>query len=238
MVAETLRFLCDANRGLGLYEEGIQQAKEALEIYRRLDDVLGQALSWRELASSLLSDDQLDAAEEATSQSINLLSDKEVDQVELCEAHRILGKIYESKGETGKAINHFETAVGIASAFNWHDILFWNNYDLAQLFSTDDRFRPRLNVPSYIRSMTHINWVARWSCRPTFGSRKAGSRRQSPRPWALSKLMRRSEPRRIWKSAELSSARSKRRRISRWPLTSTHQISTVSSLKYYHSLPC
>ena len=140
LVAQTLRFISDANEKLGLYEEGIQQAKEALEIYRRLDHVAGQARSWRELAWLLLSDDQLDAAEEATSRLINLLSDEEADQFELCEAHKILGKIYESKGETGKAIDHFETAVGIASSFNWHDHLFWNNYALAQLFSADDRF--------------------------------------------------------------------------------------------------
>ena len=139
-VAETLRFLCDANRGLGLYGEGIQQAKEALEIYRRLDDAKGQAQSWRELASLLLSDNQLDAAEDATSQVINLLSDKEGGQYELCQAHRILSKIHQSKGEVGKAIDHFETAIGIASSFNWHDILFWNNYGLADLLFDENRF--------------------------------------------------------------------------------------------------
>ena len=35
-VAETLRFLSDANRRVGLYEEGIGQAREALEIEERL----------------------------------------------------------------------------------------------------------------------------------------------------------------------------------------------------------
>ena len=140
LVADTLRFLSNANKRLGLYEEGIEQANEALEIYRRLNNVEGQAQSWRELASLLLSDNQLDAAEEATSKLINLLSDKEGDQFPVCEAHRILGKIYRLKGETGKAIDHFETAIGIASSFDWRDPLFWTNYDLAQLFFRKNRF--------------------------------------------------------------------------------------------------
>ena len=140
LVAETLRRLSNANRGLGLYKEGIQRANEALEIYRRLDSVEGQAQSWRELASLLLSDNQFDAAEEATSQLINLLSDKEGDQFDLCAAHGILGDISRSKGKTRKAIDHFETAIGIASSFNWHDILFWNNYGLADLLFDENRF--------------------------------------------------------------------------------------------------
>ena len=134
LVAETLRLLSNANNRLGLYEEGIQQAKEALEIYQQLNHVAGQGQSWRVLASLLFSNKQLDTAEEAISKLINLLSDKAVDQFELCEGRRILGKIYESKGEMGKAIDQFKTALGIASSFNWHEILFWNNYALAGLF--------------------------------------------------------------------------------------------------------
>ena len=42
-VAETLRSLCDANLILGRCGEGIQQAKEAMEIYERLCDTIGQA---------------------------------------------------------------------------------------------------------------------------------------------------------------------------------------------------
>jgi hypothetical protein len=42
-VARALGSLSDANRLLGLYEEGIQQAKEALEIYERLGDTVEQA---------------------------------------------------------------------------------------------------------------------------------------------------------------------------------------------------
>jgi tetratricopeptide (TPR) repeat protein len=42
-VAQTLRDLSDVNRLLGLYEEGIRQAKEALEIFERINDTIGQA---------------------------------------------------------------------------------------------------------------------------------------------------------------------------------------------------
>jgi hypothetical protein len=58
-VAYTLRALADANRMLGLYEEGIQQSKEALEIYERLGDAEGQAKCWNYLGWLLLDDDNL-----------------------------------------------------------------------------------------------------------------------------------------------------------------------------------
>ena len=70
-VAETLRFISDADRRLGLYKEGIERVEEALTIYERLNHITGQALSWRELALLLYDDEQLDAAEEAASQVID-----------------------------------------------------------------------------------------------------------------------------------------------------------------------
>jgi len=42
-VAQTLRFLSGANRLMGLYEEGVRQAKEASEISERLGDTVEQA---------------------------------------------------------------------------------------------------------------------------------------------------------------------------------------------------
>ena len=72
-VAETLWCISRANRLLGLHGEGIQRAKEALDIYRRLDVITGQAQSWKELAHLLFKDKQLDAAEEAASKAIDLL---------------------------------------------------------------------------------------------------------------------------------------------------------------------
>ena len=138
-VAETLRFTSDANRLLYLHKEGIQQVKEALEIYKRLNDVFGQAQSWQQLARLFYDDQQLDAAEEAALRVIDLLSDKG-DKFLTCKCHRLLGDTCNSRGEMEKAIKHYETAIGIASPFNWHDQLFWIHYSLAELFSGEKMF--------------------------------------------------------------------------------------------------
>jgi len=137
-VANTLRFLSDGNRMLGLHGEGILQAKEALGIYEQLDDRSGQARSQQLLASLFHDDDQLDAAEEAASRALNLST--EDDQFTPCDCYRLLGKICHSKGETEKAISHFEKALGIASSFNWNGHLFWIHYCLVVLFLDKDRF--------------------------------------------------------------------------------------------------
>ena len=138
-VAETLRFLCDANRRLGHHKEGIQQVEEALEIYGLLNYISEQAQSLRELALLLYDDEQLDAAEETALRAIELLSDED-DQFTVCESHHILGNICRSRGETEKAINHYETALGIAPSSNWRDQLFWINYSLVVLFLRENRF--------------------------------------------------------------------------------------------------
>jgi len=138
-VAGTLRSLSDANRLLDLHEEGIQQAREALEISKQLNDTFGQAHSLCSLAWLLYDAWQLDAAEEAASQSINLRTGK-VDQSLVCACHRILGLIHSSKGEKEKAIDHFEAGLGIASSFDWHFEQFWDHYNLARLFFDQGRF--------------------------------------------------------------------------------------------------
>jgi len=137
-VAETLLFLSNANRMLGLPKEGIPQVKEALEIYEQFDNKSGQAKTLQRLASLLYEDGQLDAAEEAASRLVNLPT--EGDQFTLCGCYRLLGKICRSKDETEKAINHFETALGIASSFNWHSHIFWIHHNLVELFLDMGRF--------------------------------------------------------------------------------------------------
>ena len=131
-VAQTLRFLADANWRLRLYAEGIRQAGEALEIYRRDNHVLGQADCWKHLARLLYEDQQPEAAEEAASQAINL-SNKE-DPVTDCQCYRVLGDICHSRGDNEKAINHFEKALEIASSFAWQAQQFWILCSLAELF--------------------------------------------------------------------------------------------------------
>ena len=137
-VAHTLRFLSESNRLLGLRKEAIAQAKKALEIYEQLGYTLGQAMSWQSLALSLYDDTQLGAAEEAALRTIDL-SDED-NQFPVCEGYRLLGNICRLRGETEKAINHFEAATRIASPFNWHSQLFWIHYSLAELSSGENRF--------------------------------------------------------------------------------------------------
>ena len=56
--------LSDANRMLGLHEEGIHQVKEALAIYERLGNARKHGYSLITLAQLFYDDDQLDAAED------------------------------------------------------------------------------------------------------------------------------------------------------------------------------
>jgi tetratricopeptide (TPR) repeat protein len=138
-VAETLRGLSDVNQVLGLTKEGVEQAREALGILERINDTAGQVACLCYLARTLRNDKQLEAAEEAASRAIRLISEKSQEHL-LCKLHRTLGMIHQSKGEKEKAIHHYKTAIGIASSFNWHDVLFWNHLDLAEMFRNEGEF--------------------------------------------------------------------------------------------------
>jgi tetratricopeptide (TPR) repeat protein len=138
-VAATLRTLSDSNRLLGLHEEGIRHAKEALEIYERISDTMGQGACLNDLAWLHFGHKQFDTAEDAASRAIDLLTGKGRETV-ICQLHRILGQTYHSKGEKTKAIRHFETALGIASPFNWSEELCWTHYDMADLFRDENEF--------------------------------------------------------------------------------------------------
>ena len=139
LVARALRYTFDANRLLGLHKEGASQVEESLEICERLNDIPGQGRSLYYLTWSLLHDEQVDAAEEAASRAIELLSGSG-EQYRVCQCHRVLGDIYHSKGETEKAIGHLETSLGIASSFNWRALVFWGLCSLAQVFSDQGMF--------------------------------------------------------------------------------------------------
>jgi tetratricopeptide (TPR) repeat protein len=132
-VAATLRRLSDVNRILHLREEGVRQMEEALEIVERIGDTIEQAECLNNFAYLLIDDNQPDAAEKAASHAIDLVPEKGQEFL-VCEIHRVLGQINRSRGEREKARHHFETSLRIASPFNWHFILFWIHYDLAELF--------------------------------------------------------------------------------------------------------
>ena len=138
-VALVLKTLSTTNKTLGRYEEGIRQAREALEISERLGATVGRAQCLNALAGLLHRGGQLDAAEKAAVESIQLLPEKgQEDQV--CGSHYTLGEIYRSKGEREKAIYHYEVAHGIASSLNWRPPLFGIHLTLAGLFLDEDRF--------------------------------------------------------------------------------------------------
>jgi len=162
-VAKTLVELSDTNMQIGLHKEGIQQAKEALEIYERLGDTGRQADCLTKLARLFRSDEQSDAAEEPALRAIALLPEKG-EQYRVCESHRALGDVYQSKGEIEKAIHHFGVAIGIASSFNWRHELFWAHYNLARLFRNQGRFDDAQTHIEHAKSHTgndayHLGYV-------------------------------------------------------------------------------
>jgi tetratricopeptide (TPR) repeat protein len=132
-VAATLRRLADTNRFLFHCTEGRRQLEKALEIVEGIGDKIEQAECLFSLAQLLIEDEEPDAAEKATSRAVDLLPEKGQEFL-VCALHMTLGRINRSKGERKKALRHYETAIRIASPFDWHSILFWIHYELAELF--------------------------------------------------------------------------------------------------------
>ena len=138
-VAETLQSLSVVNQLLGLHREGIPQAEEAFEMFKQLGNKNEQAICLGNLAWLLHSDGQLDVAEDTVLRQIELLPEKG-EEFQLCQSHRLLGQICHSKGEEEKSIHHYDTAITIASLFNWQSELFWIHYAMAQLFRGQGEF--------------------------------------------------------------------------------------------------
>ena len=98
LVAHVLTALSNANGVLGLLEEGIRQAMEALEITRGRGSMADQVVRLNSLTVLLLRDKQLDAAKEVGSQAIDLHPEKGLEDL-ACQSQQILGQVYHSKGE-------------------------------------------------------------------------------------------------------------------------------------------
>jgi tetratricopeptide (TPR) repeat protein len=137
-VARALQYLSDVNQFLNPHE-GIQQAEEALAIFEQINDTEEQARTLAFLAWLLFDEKNLDAAEDAASRGIDLALEKGHNYT-ACGLYRVIGKIHQSKGEKEEAIRYFQTALGIASPFDWRDELFWNHHELAQLFYDEGEF--------------------------------------------------------------------------------------------------
>ena len=97
LVAVTLRRLSDVNRLLHLREEGIRRAKEALGISIRLNNTTEQAQCLNYLASLLLDDKRVNAAENAASRAMDLVPEKGQEFL-VCHIFLVLGQINRSKG--------------------------------------------------------------------------------------------------------------------------------------------
>ena len=138
-VVRTLRNLSDADRILGLHDEGIQQAREASNIFERLGDPVEQAVCLVSLAWLLLDNRHLGEAEEMATRTIDLLPEGGK-QGRVYQCHRVLGQIYRYKGEMEKAVHHFEKVLGIGSALNSAEDLFSVHLNLAELFIDQGRF--------------------------------------------------------------------------------------------------
>ena len=188
-VADTLRVLAGANWQLGLYKEGIQHVKEASELYERLGNVRGQTQALKQLARLLHGDGQLEAAETATSQLIALLPDEPTprDLYQSQQSQVLLGKIYCSKGKTEKAIDHFKTALDIASPFNWRSDTSRIHCRLARIYSEQGRFDDAnahieqaklqsINDPYALGCATHLQ-VKCWYMEGRYAEAKAESLR-------------------------------------------------------------
>ena len=138
-VAETLLYLCDTNRLLGRGWESMEQAREALDIFERLGDTVNQANCFIRLGQVSYDDKQLDAAEETALRGIELLPENG-QRFLVCQGYRLLGNVYSYKGETEKAMHHFEIALGIATALGLPNDSFWIHHSLAKIFSNQNRF--------------------------------------------------------------------------------------------------
>lgn len=100
---------------MDLHEEGVRLTKDALEIYERLSDTVGEVQCLAELTRSLCEGRQFGAAEVA-SRAIGLVPRKG-NQSPVHTSHRVPGYIYHSKGGVGKAAHRHEVALTIAPSF-------------------------------------------------------------------------------------------------------------------------
>ena len=137
-IARSLMTLASINHLLGLPKEGIEQAEEALGMYKQLNNVTGQAYTLLQLAQLLLIDEQLDSAEEAAFKAINLLPD-EGSAFEVCSCQHVLGYIYHSKGMPEIGAYYLRAALEISSSFNWPALKFGIYLTLAHLFFEQGR---------------------------------------------------------------------------------------------------
>ena len=138
-VALTLVYLAEANQLLGLYEEGLPQAREALAIAESRRNPVEIAGCSNMLAWLLYGNLQAEDAENAATRALNLLPEKGQEFL-VCQSHRILGEISLSRERRDEAIHHFENALRVATPVNLDVHIVWIHHSLALLFSGERKF--------------------------------------------------------------------------------------------------
>ena len=131
-VADTLISLADANRQVGLHQEGIEQACEALEIFTQLGETGKQTQCLVVIAWLRWKVEEFNTAEAVAFLAMDLSGLH--DQYQLFQCHKILGEIQRSKGNPKKAIHHSEASLRIASALKLHDEVSRAHISLADLY--------------------------------------------------------------------------------------------------------
>ena len=138
-IAFILGVLATTNLHLGLVQEGLDQAREAVEIFERIGDIKKHGYSLLTLATILAKDRQLDAADEVASRILQLRPEKDEEYL-ACHAHVTLCAINTIKGDVEKSSRHAETALEIATRFDWEDQIFWAHLSLANLYFGEEKY--------------------------------------------------------------------------------------------------
>ena len=154
-IAETLACLSDANQGLGLHEEAIQQAREALEVSGRLSETGRQVDCLINLASLLHQNEQSDAAEEAASRALDLSENS--NQRLLCRSHELLATIHRSRGNRERAIHHLEASLRIASLLNLSHQVSGAHFTLASLYLDEGKLNDAYTHVEHAKSHAEDN---------------------------------------------------------------------------------
>jgi hypothetical protein len=162
---------------------------------------MGQADCSNRLAHLLLEDNQLDAAEDAASRSIDFIPENG-NKLVLCQSIVPLG-LYIAPRETKRRpftisrrpSNLHPVSTGRIN-WSWRFCLFTNTSSIMH--------RPTSNEQSHTRPKTDTNWVAQWKGRLLFGINKVDLKTHNPRSWARSRSLRRLGRRWRWGAVGIS----------------------------------
>ena len=136
-VGETLIDLPDARQVSYFCKEGIRQVWEASEIFGWVGETGEQAHCLLVLALLLHEEEEFDEAEEAASRAMDLLENR--DQNQLSQCHKALGRIQKSNRDREKAIHHFEESLRIASSIDSGGELVKTHLSLAELYLDEEK---------------------------------------------------------------------------------------------------